>query len=161
MEQGVDQGAVGVSRRGVYHHTDGLVDHQKVPVLVHHVQRNILRLCGRGGGVGQIDGQDVACRHKFLLSDRGPVAKHAPRLTQTGGGSTGEIAHRRKVGIRTDAHLFGIDCKALFGHCVSLSARRAFASRMMSRKSARMIRPAPMHTQESAILNLAKLMILK
>ena len=37
-EQGVDQRATAVPRRGVHHHPRGLIDHQHIGVLVHDVE---------------------------------------------------------------------------------------------------------------------------
>ena len=43
VKQGVDQRAVRVSRRGMHHQSRRFVDHDDIRVLVHHVQRDILR----------------------------------------------------------------------------------------------------------------------
>ena len=43
VQQGIDQRPVRVSRRRMHHQSLGLVDHNNVIVLVHHVQRDILR----------------------------------------------------------------------------------------------------------------------
>ena len=43
VHQGIDQRPVRVSRRGMYHQSLGLVDYNNVIVLVHHVQRDVLR----------------------------------------------------------------------------------------------------------------------
>ena len=42
-QQGVDQGAVRVAGGRVHHHALGLVDHQQVGVLIHDIQRDLLR----------------------------------------------------------------------------------------------------------------------
>ena len=45
IKQGINKGAVGVTRCGMHHHPLGLVHHKKMLVLVNHLNWNILRLC--------------------------------------------------------------------------------------------------------------------
>ena len=86
-DQGIDQGAVGIARRGMHHQPRRLVDHDQVLVLVNHVERNILA-ARRGGnrvGDGDVVGlapfdpvvgvfyrRPAAC-HRALV-DQGPAA---------------------------------------------------------------------------------------
>ncbi len=55
MQQGVDQGAVGVAGRGVSGHAGRLVDDDQVVVLIEHDQRDVLGLRRCGSGRRQVD----------------------------------------------------------------------------------------------------------
>ena len=50
-DQGIDQGAVGIARRGMHHQARWLVDDDQVLVLINHIERNIL--AARHGGNGR------------------------------------------------------------------------------------------------------------
>jgi hypothetical protein len=50
MQERVDQGAIGRTRRGMHHKPGRLVQNDKLCILPHHVQGNILRLSGQWAG---------------------------------------------------------------------------------------------------------------
>ena len=77
VEQGVDQGAVGVARGGVDHQPHGLVHHDDVPVLVHHVQGDFLGQDLHRGGVGDAEGEHVPGLEAVVLL-HGPCPPAGP-----------------------------------------------------------------------------------
>ena len=81
VEQGVDQGAVGVARGGVDHQPHGLVHHDDVPVLVHHVQGDFLGQDLHRGGVGDAEGEHVPGLEAVVLL-QGLAPPQDPALLQ-------------------------------------------------------------------------------
>ena len=60
-QQGIDQGAVRVAGGRVHHHALGLVDHQQVGVLIHDIQRDLLRNGLDGLCVRDLQQHSVPC----------------------------------------------------------------------------------------------------
>ncbi len=66
-QQGVDQGVVGIARRGMDHHAGRLVQHQEIGVLIEDVQGARLRQRLGGLGLGNVDNEAFA---RFDLAGR-------------------------------------------------------------------------------------------
>ena len=86
IQQGVDQGAVGVARGGMHHHALGLDHHGQMRVLVKHGERDILGLHAGGpqlrhfqrdhrAGVGLAGGLGF----RFAVDGHGPLADQLRR----------------------------------------------------------------------------------
>ena len=91
VEQGVDQGAVGVAGGGVDHQAHGLVDHDDILVLEDHVQGDVL-----GDG---LQGHRVGDDHGDLIPDVQPLVflqglvlpVDPPLLQELLGGGPGQV----------------------------------------------------------------------
>ena len=75
-EQSVDQGAVRVAGSRVDDHPFGLVDHQKVRILIDDVQRDLLRHSLDGLCVGDLQQDDIPCLELQALGRSLTVAEH-------------------------------------------------------------------------------------
>lgn len=60
MEEGVDEGAVGIAGGGVYDEAGGFVDDEDVAILVEDFDGDVLGDDFDGGGVGNGEGDEVA-----------------------------------------------------------------------------------------------------
>ena len=95
-EQGVDERAVLVPGRGVHDHAARLVDDDEVVVLIHHVQRQILRHELRRCCIRQRDDKRVAgCGFIVFLHGRA-VFRHGPLREQPLGGAACELGQRAR-----------------------------------------------------------------
>ena len=92
-EQGVDQSAVRMAGSRVHDHAARLVDHDEVRVLVHHVEREVLRderdLLRRGDD----DLKTVARRAAVVLFDRRAAEGDKAALQQALGGAAGKTRY--------------------------------------------------------------------
>ena len=75
-EQSVDQGAVRVAGSRVDDHPFGLVDHQKVCILIDDVQRDLLRHSLDGLCVGDLQQDDIPCLELQALGRGLAVAEY-------------------------------------------------------------------------------------
>ena len=82
VQQRVDERAVRVPRRGVDDHAAGLVDHDHVRVLVHHVERNVLRHDLDRLRFGQRHGDVLAARELIAFADGSPVHRDLAALDE-------------------------------------------------------------------------------
>ena len=90
MQQGVDQGPVRVARRRVDHHAHGLVHHDHVPVLIHHVQRDVLGPGLRLLRLRQRHLQHLSRLDPQVLRHRAAPVRNASLLQKPGGGGPGQ-----------------------------------------------------------------------
>ena len=90
-EQGVDERAVLVAGRRVHDHAARLVDDDEVVVLIHHVQRQILRHERRGRGVRQRDDKRVTGCGLIVFLHGCAVFRHGPLREQPLGGAAREL----------------------------------------------------------------------
>ena len=91
VQQGVDQGAVLMARRRMDHQALGLIDDQNVPVLVDHVQGNVL---GHKLRLADLRQEDVKLLTGLGLGVflHGPAAaRHAALLQQPLDGAAGQL----------------------------------------------------------------------
>ena len=95
-EQGVDERAVLVAGRGVHDHAARLVDDDEVVVLIHHVQRQVLRYQLRGSGVRQRDDKRVARRGLIVFLHGCAVFRHRALREQPLGGAARELGQRAR-----------------------------------------------------------------
>ena len=95
-EQGVDERAVLVAGRGVHDHAARLVDDDEVVVLIHHVQRQVLRYQLRGSGVRQRDDKRVARRGLIVFLHGCAVFRHRTLREQPLGGAARELGQRAR-----------------------------------------------------------------
>ena len=95
-EQGVDERAVLVAGRGVHDHAARLVDDDEVVVLIHHVQRQVLRYQLRGSGVRQRDDKRVARRGLIVFLHGCAVFRHRALREQSLGGAARELGQRAR-----------------------------------------------------------------
>ena len=82
VQQRVDERAVRVSRRGVDDHAAGLVDHDHVRVLVHHIERNVLRHGLDRLRLGQRHGDVLAARELIAFADGSLVHRDLAALDE-------------------------------------------------------------------------------
>ncbi len=124
VHQSVDQGAVRMSGGRMHYHAPGFVDHDNVPVLIHDIQRDILRR--QGGFVGfpydhieELPGADLV-----VFPDRGAVSGDQAAVDQALGGRPGNPVHfARKESVDSLAALLCNDCNAINLHFEVYSAR--------------------------------------
>lgn len=95
-EQGVDERAVLVAGRGVHDHAARLIDDDEVIVLIHHVQRQILRHQLRGRGIRQRDDKRVAGRCLVVFLHGRAVFCHRALREQPLGGAARELRKRAR-----------------------------------------------------------------
>ena len=95
-EQGVDERAVLVAGRGVHDHAARFVDDDEVIVLIHHVQRQILRHQRRGRGVRHRDDKRVAGGGFVVFLHGRAVFCHGPLREQPLGGAARELGQRAR-----------------------------------------------------------------
>ena len=85
-DQRIDQRAGLVPGRGVHHQSPGLVDDNDVVVLVDDIERDILALGLRGGGLGYVDCDRIARSDVISgVADRGGPMLEADRSRQDQG----------------------------------------------------------------------------
>ena len=95
-EQGVDERAVLVTGRGVHDHAARLVDDDEVFILVHHVQRQILRHELRGRGIRQRHDKRVAGDGSVVFLHGRAVFCHRALREQPLGGAAREPGQRAR-----------------------------------------------------------------
>ena len=95
-EQGVDERAVLVAGRGVHDHAARLVDDDEVRILVHHVQRQILRHELRGRGIRQRHDKRVAGDGSVVFLHGRAVFCHRALREQPLGGAAREPGQRAR-----------------------------------------------------------------
>ena len=79
VQQRVHERALGRAGRGMHHHARGLVDHDEVVILVHHVERDGLRLHVALARLGQEDFNRIALGHARLgVMTTAPPTRTAP-----------------------------------------------------------------------------------
>ena len=93
MQQGVDQRAVGMARRRMHHQPHRLVHHDHVLILIHHVQRNILRLHGDLLRLGAGDFHGLAAGQTVVFRRARAVHSNAAALQQLGRRAAGQALH--------------------------------------------------------------------
>ena len=93
VEQGVDQGAIGVSGSGMDHQPHRLIHHNHVVILVYHVQRDILRHDLHRLRVGKQHLHHHAGGGLGVLFQRLSPAGHHPLFQQALGGGAGQVLH--------------------------------------------------------------------
>ena len=91
VEQGVDQGPVGVARGGMHHQALGLVEDDDVLVLVDHVQGDVLGQELRLLDLRQRHRQGLAAPETVVLRQGFAAAGHLPVLQEPGGGGAGQV----------------------------------------------------------------------
>ena len=99
-EQGVDQGAVRVAGSRVDDHPFGLVDHQKVRILIDDVQRDLLRHSLNGLCIGDLQQDDIPCLELQALGRSLTVAEHMAlrhKALQGAAGKAGILAAQEEV----------------------------------------------------------------
>src|SRR3546814_8132227 len=86
VEQRVDQRAVEITRGGMDDQPRGLVDHDQMLVLEHHVERDRLRLVMRGRRLGHVDRETLArdrlarrTAHRDAIHPQPQPARYTPR----------------------------------------------------------------------------------
>ena len=82
-----------MSGGGVDHHAHRLIYHDHIPVLVHHVQRDVLGEDVHRLGVGEENLHHIAGGGAVILFQRFPAAGHRPVLQQALGGGAGQPLH--------------------------------------------------------------------
>ena len=95
-EQGVDERAVLVPGGWVHDHAARLIDDDEVIVLIHHVQRQILRHQLRGRGIRQRDDKRVAGCGLIVFLHGCAVFRHGPLREQPLGGAARELRKRAR-----------------------------------------------------------------
>ena len=95
-EQGVDERAVLVTGRGVHDHAARLVDDDEVRILVHHVQRQILRHELRGRGIRQRHDKRVAGDGFVVFFHGRAVFRHRALREQPLSGAAREPGQRAR-----------------------------------------------------------------
>ena len=95
-EQGVDERAVLVAGRGVHDHAARLVDDDEIRILVHHVQRQILRHELRGRGIRQRHDKRVAGDGFVVFLHGRAVFRHRALREQPLGGAAREPGQRAR-----------------------------------------------------------------
>ena len=91
VEQGVDQGPVGVARGGMHHQALGLVEDDDVLVLVDHVQGDVLGEELRLLRLRQGHRQGLAAPETVVLGQGFAAAGDLPVLQEAGGGGAGQV----------------------------------------------------------------------
>ena len=81
-------------RGGVDHQAHRLVDHDYVPILIYHVQRNVLGPRVNGLRVGEGKAQLSARGEAVVFFDRPPVQKDRSLFQQPLGGGPGQLGDR-------------------------------------------------------------------
>ena len=94
--QRVDQRAVRMARCGVHDHAARLIYHDDVRVLVHHVQRYILRGQLGLGRVRQRHGVHIAANGFAVLLHGLPAERHRSGREQALGLGTGQTVHKTR-----------------------------------------------------------------
>ena len=90
IQQGVDQGAVRVPRGRMHHHARGLVHHDDVLVLIHHVQGDVLGPGLRLLRLRQRHLQHLSRLDPQVLRRRAAPVRNASLLQKPGGGGAGQ-----------------------------------------------------------------------
>ena len=90
IQQGVDQGAVRMPRSRVHHHASGLVHHDDILVLIHHVQGDVLGPGLRLLRFRQLYLQHLARLHPQVLRRRAAPVRDPPLLQEPCGGGPGQ-----------------------------------------------------------------------
>ena len=90
VEQRVDQRAVGVAGRRVHHHAFGFVDDEQVGVLIHDVQRDILRRRLDGLRVRHFHRHPVPCPRLVAFGHAAAVDLYARFLNKVLQGAAGQ-----------------------------------------------------------------------
>jgi len=93
-QQGVDEGARGVSGRGMDHHPGRLVQDDQVAILVDHVQRDRLRHGLQADGGGKLELDQVAAPERVGGPGWLAVHRHLSSSSQAGGGGPAELGLR-------------------------------------------------------------------
>ncbi len=149
VQQGVDQGAVRMPRSRMDHQPRRLVDHDHVPVLIGHVQRDLLwqglnGLRLREGGLHRLPAVEPGA-----LGSGPAVHRHLPRLDEPGGGGPGQFWQGRgQEAVQTDASALTGDRQAYRFHRPSPpgafpSAHSACRGAAGSRRQSRWCRTPP------------------
>ena len=72
----------------MHHHALGLIDHQKITVLIPDIQWNLLRLCFQLARLVQENADAVPRFHPLILRNGSPILNHIPLFDQALHGRT-------------------------------------------------------------------------
>ena len=104
VQQGVDQGAVRVSRGRMDYQPRRFVDHDHVPVLIGHVQRDVLGQGLDGLRLREGDLHRLPAGEPGALGDGPAIYRHPSCLDEPGGSGPGQLRQGRgQEAVQTDA----------------------------------------------------------
>ena len=112
-EQSVDECTARVSCGGVHDHARGLVDDEKILVLVDDVKRNFLRECVDFLRLGRLPDDFVSLREQRLFCGGGAVDKNRAALCKTSRRRAGDACGGGEISVQP--HTCG-RCVTVEGH---------------------------------------------